>query len=376
MRAGAFSILLVVGSSCPGAGTENLAINFPDEFNWRLFVKINVPAPDGKNRVWETWADNDTTFPAAPSRTKPPTFPPPTVVATLKVSPVRQLRFLQAELKALGKAETIHPLIAEGGGEEVRRNEAAFDFIVANGLYFKEGIAEAFAKGTRLNFPPEAVEIKAAWGSADSMSEAELKRYYTNTDSTGRRFRLLGIHIISKELPNWTWATFEHADNLGRCDIIGCHDAYGAQVKDVEANATPGKSYGECKHTQQLVDLFNQAGLKEEFWSHYCLKGSQIDFADASGWPTRLGNTQLERVDLFEGTSSCMSCHSRAAYDKGGNPTSSGGFIGAKSPVGYPLPEWFYESPLDPPTPHGPLKALQSDFIWSLVFASPLAQGP
>jgi hypothetical protein len=374
-RAMPIALLFAGASTALDADTTSLAINAPDEFNWRLFVKINVPAPNGKDRLWETWADNQQTFPTAPTRDKPPEFPAPDAVVAMKVQPIRQLRLLQAELKALGKADTMHPAIVEGGGQEVRRNKAAFDFIVAKKLYFREGIAEAFTSGERLNFPPDAVEIKAVWGETEAMSPDELKRYYTNTDSSGKRFRLLGIHVISKELPNWTWATFEHADNPGRCDTIGCHDAFGAEKKHVEPNASPDESYGDCKHSQQLTDLLAASGLKEDYWANYCLRGSQIDFADASGWPTRLGNTQLE-PGLFNGRSSCMTCHALAAFDKNGQSTSNAGFLDGKAQLGYPLPEWFYEQPLDPLQPHGPLKALQGDFVWSFDYARPLAPSP
>ena len=158
------------------AQTTNLAINAPDQFNWELFVTINALAANGKDRVWETWADNATTFPKKPSLSQPPKFPSPTVVAARTLQPIQQLQFLQAELKALGKPVTMHPLVAAGGGEEVRRNQAAFDFIIAKKLWYKEGIAEAFAKGETLSFPPGAIEVKAAWGPADFMTDAELKR--------------------------------------------------------------------------------------------------------------------------------------------------------------------------------------------------------
>ena len=145
------------------AQTPIQAINLPDKFNWELFANLNAPAPNGKDRVWETWADNQTTFPDNPSRSQAPQFPSPLVVASRAIQPIRQLQFLQAELKALGMDAGVHPLVALGGGEEVRRNKEGFDFIVAKKLWFKEGLAEAFS-GEKLSFPPGAIEVKAAWG--------------------------------------------------------------------------------------------------------------------------------------------------------------------------------------------------------------------
>ena len=46
--------------------------------------------------------------------------------------------------------------------------------------------------------------------------------YHVNAEQDGTKYALVSMHVISKQVPNWTWATFEHRFNPGRCDIMGC----------------------------------------------------------------------------------------------------------------------------------------------------------
>ena len=65
-------------------------------------------------------------------------------------------------------------------------------------------------------------------GFSGSAADAA-KLYHVNKASDGKEYALVAMHVISKLVPNWTWATFEHRDNPGRCDVLGCRDAFGAQ---------------------------------------------------------------------------------------------------------------------------------------------------
>ena len=124
--------------------------------------------------------------------------------------------------------------------------------------------------------------------------------------------------------------------------------------------------------------MFTTAKLAPEF-QNYCLKGSQIDFITSTGLPTLLGNSVTE--DHFSNTSSCMACHSRAAFDaKGHQFFPMAGFIDppvpsecpvpnrsitACSPNGAPQPSWFWSNP---GTPQQKKKYMQADFVWSVPF--------
>jgi hypothetical protein len=50
--------------------------------------------------------------------------------------------------------------------------------------------------------------------------------------------------------------------------------------------------------------------LRGTVWENYVLRGTQVDYVDAIGNPTLLGNTQLEGGE--QASSSCIGCHARA----------------------------------------------------------------
>ncbi len=235
-------------------------------------------------------------------------------------------------------------------------------------LYTRAGLRTAFASGQPISFPIDSIEVKANWKPAGNRSPSE---FYTNTASDGKRYALVSMHIISKRVPNWTWATFEQKENLGRCDFIGCHDQFGATTSDVDANPTSGGRYNPCIKTPAVKKLFADAGMPA-LWENYCLKGSQVDFTTATGIPTRLGNSVTE--DGFVETSSCMTCHSRASVNGLGRNIYGGGFITSPNPAtcppqqpcspnGSPLPAWFWNNPGQP---NQSTLTLQTDFIWSI----------
>ena len=81
-------------------------------------------------------------------------------------------------------------------------------------------------------------------------------------------------------------------------------------------------------------------------------------------------------------TSSCMTCHSRAAFDKDGQDTLSAGgagFINADvnppiAPLGPVLPAWYWSTTGSPPIFEG-MKGLtrvgtSADFVWSIPFCA------
>ncbi|WFU26766.1 hypothetical protein QA649_11315 [Bradyrhizobium sp. CB1717] len=359
---GLSAFVLLGLSSFARADDAEMAMNEPDRFNWSVFVQVNAAAADGKNRVWETWADNSTTFPAQPSRTVKPKFPDQAPPRSLEVVNQQTLR-----AAILGRNRL---RISKDGSEEVRRNRSSFDFIVNSNLYYREGITAAVNSQKQLSFPSEAIELKAVWKPLDGATAAQKARYYVNKTADGREFGLAGLHVMTKAVLNWTWATFEHTDNPGRCDIIGCHDAFGAEKADVKSNDLPDKGYPECKHTAALDKMFVDAGLKEGFWAFYCLKGSQIEFADQSAWGTRLGNSVIESG--FVDTSSCMSCHSRSAFNSAAKTKFSGGFNpDGTGPVGFPEATTFFNVrlPADFTKPRPSYQFLPMDFVWSFTKA-------
>jgi hypothetical protein len=338
----------------PHPDEPNPAVNETDKFAWEVFVKINRAAKNGTNdTIWETWATDQDTFPVQPEKSKPPIWPDKARKKALQPSHQHLVRQKLLEglphhqfLGELGRAAPILPRIVAGGGEEVRRNKPDFDFIVKSDLWYREGLQAAFQKGSPITFPIAAIEIKANW---KPITEADKPRYHWNVDSNNQLFGLIALHIMTKDLPNWVWATWEQIDNPDRCKNLGCHDAFGV-TKD-------------GKVSPALKALFQQAGMKTE-WENYRLDAAQIDFTDATGRPTLLGNSITEAG--FVQTSSCITCHGRAAFD------TSGRFLSVFRPDGQsyngtPDPNWFYSLTNPPKTLY-----LQGDFVWSFFLASPL----
>ncbi|WP_245372353.1 hypothetical protein [Rhizobium leguminosarum] len=354
----------------------NLAINRPDEASWRFLAYVAAPVAATPGKVlFETWASNEDTF------TPHPIFPGakgdpscgqsgavaaaaeiPTPVASPKILSLPALQ----QLAPMG----LVPQVSPDGSEEVRRNQTTFDYIVCNQLFTKAGLRSFYNAGRPISFPVGAVEVKANWVPADEVDSAD---YYVSEAADGKKYALAAMHISSKVLPNWTWTTFEHQNNPGRCDYTGCHDAYGAVVADVDANDALDQTYSDCAKNDALKAMMRSAGLPP-VWEHYCLKGSQTDFVSATGVPTHLGNSVTEAG--FADTSSCITCHARAAVNAKGIKTTPAGFVdppipalcpnpsGSCSPNGAPDPNWFWTNP-------GKLDqaaiAMQTDFIWSIA---------
>jgi hypothetical protein len=384
-----------------------LALTKPDEFNWSLLVGISKKAPPNlqfpaganttNNAVWETWADDQFTFPRQPDPANPPKWEDRN--KPLAPQPITQL---QLRLKAL-RRERAGPqpeaIIPGGGGEVVFRNKSSFDFIVKHNLFYQEGLAAAFKQGVNpggfpsgvtLQFDLAAVELKAVYQLLGGALTKE--NCHWNYAADGKAYGLVALHIMSKQIPNWTWATWEWSGNTpdqpngnpGRSDWYGSRDSFGAIYKDASGAPThfqapaadQGKPYPSGSVTAELIKMFKDAGFSEEWqqeWSNYRLKGSQIDFTDSTGAAVLVGNSVTENG--FVQTSSCMTCHGNAGVDSTGAPNPSIGFtLDGQSRNGPLDPAWFYDlNNFDPAQQFGRYKVIYYpiDFIWAIFKAHP-----
>lgn len=361
-------LMVIAGISQPPQPVPNPALNAPDELSWQLFVQVTAGA-GGTNALFETWASDTDTFqehPQFPAVPTPLSLHAPVVPSEGRLS-------LQAN-GGLVPAVPPNPNI----GEETRRNQAAFDFIVQNNLYRVSGLRTAFGK--TLSFPINAVEVKANWLPVSMIPSFTLGRvtsqdvpkvFHVNTGSDGKQYAMVSMHVISKLVPNWTWATFENRLNPGRCDLLGCRDAFGAQQAFVPPNPQQGQGYPDCSKTPALTALFPSSGWDPAF-GNYCLKGSQTDFTDNTGLAVRLGNSVTE--DGFVQQSSCITCHGRAGFDANGRATSSAGFDANGAPLGPIQPNWFWSFSGSPPIYQGmpglTRVGTSADFVWSIPFCA------
>lgn len=213
----------------------------------------------------------------------------------------------------------------------------------------------------KIDFPTEAVEIKADWLPANALSSPAFDcgnptpDLYTEVID-GNCYALVGMHISSKLYPNWLWATFEPqftATNPNRCkpDLYSsCSDSWGS---------SPPTSTGEpTQLTPALAALMGEANLAAAF-RNYRLVGVQTNFVDTNTTP--LGNSFVEfNAQVPAQQASCITCHSYAQFDSSQTPPvenpNFGAFLGTPA-VGDPVNT-------QPPVPPGSWQS--QDFSWLL----------
>lgn len=359
-------------------------------------------------------------------------------------------------------------VIANRTVEVVYRNRPMFDYVLAHELYHQEGLARVFerfaanrranapwhiddvaatpdAAGvlplSRIDFPVDSLMLKANWLPVSAAAEvgidiardgpfitvqldpAEVEPKVAQTDHI-----LLSLHISSKDIPNWVWVTFEHVNNQGRCDLIGCTDSFGYRAPTpsdfdraiVEPAATPSRNYIAAdqvtnefgagvdtlsfaaryalgERTPALAALFSAFGVADgdatdaddeapvtpadPAWGMYRLKGSLVDFVSPVGVPRILGNSITEAG--FSQSSSCMTCHAIAAVDRSGSMAfaifrRNLSYLGfPKSVNGAPDPNRFaVQTGAVGTTGISEQLAVQTDFVWGFRFAKPLGTPP
>jgi hypothetical protein len=362
-----------------------------DQMSWQAFVSVVTPAPGGQGLTLETWATDQDTYQASP------TWPTGLGAAAVAERPRFQASLLaRAHVPAgLRSAAAVsvggcnYPVGDAAAGnfptgsksdciaEEVRRNRDSFDYIVNNGLYTQAGLENAFV-GPGINFPTSALELKLDWVQEPTLVKwlntnnvqtppGFVKQNYYTTVSGGVTYALLSMHISTKQLPNWLWATFEHQLNPGRCDTMGCYDEFGVTGSgtNIEPLPTPQpgavqNQYPACAKSPALAAMFSTAGLAA-IWKNYCLKATQIDFLSTQnatvGLPVLDGDSVIERItaDVPIAQSSCITCHAYAAVTTSGcvsvkdNPG-----LGSPAPVG--LVNWSYLQ-----------KQKMYDFVWGVI---------
>ena len=327
----------------PGGAADDVALaaNHPDAFAWRVFLYLSRQAdparpgfadpsrPIGRYDpdtpvVWESWAlasgvratqEGSEVFREDGADPGPWGRWP---------RPARAPKILSSPL-----AFPFQPAVAE-----TRLNEAAYQFIRAQGLYNREGLNTAFQRAVAttnpqpIAFPLAAQEIKAHWSNLGPAPAASVLATY-HWRRIGRDYwGLVALHLTTKDLPDWFWADFQRLN-------------------------TPAADAPR-----------EVAGTK---WAYYHLTGAQTRFTDARGAPTVLSSEVIEAG--FEHTS-CMTCHARAAVRFGPRglvhlKADSYYFDGdGHTPVadvdnpdvGIPDPALFGE----------PLAYAQTDFLWSI----------
>lgn len=331
----------------------------PAQTAWQLFVAANCPAPGGK-LTWETWIEQLDLYPA--SGTAGVTAAPHkrlhgsplerakrmTLVGAPQLEPSAQCNPMNAPPSNVVNGATIC--------EEVHINAAAARYITQHGYQIRSGQTQAAQKGANIQFPAAAVEVKVDWIPASDFAQpftcsSPPQGVHVETID-GVCYAMAGMHISSKLLPNWLWATFEPQNlqtNPNRCITFGaCRDPWGS----VPATSTGG-SGGNTAQTPQLKALMTLAKLEPALFN-YRLDGVQTTFGTAQN-PTLLGNSVIEgeNVGMKPGTASCITCHSESTIKNDGTD----GITQLQDLVG--------------PAYKPPAGWIARDFVWSLALACP-----
>jgi len=367
------------------ADVPNVAMNCPDMFAWQKFAEVVAPAQGHNDLVFfQTWSSDPDTFQcppadaatckADPTATGCPVWPELPTKSAASVATQRSARTTPALATLAAHRQPDSCLTNPNHAQEiVYRDKATFDYIVENGLWYVEGVEQAFQNGLVYNFPVGAIEVKTNWYLLTE-KQAKSGRYFTKSSPITKDgieveqvFGLVAMHLSTKDLPNWFWSTFEHIDNPGRCDFIGCHDSFGVVPGDQPArNAPLCQPYPPGTLTPALQKILAKVN---PIFQNYRLKGAMVDFTTPTGSPVLLGNSVTEAG--FVPTASCMTCHSRAAVQGLANPPMglspypdvAGFTTTGQSFNGLPDPNWYYST-------NNPRHrwAVQTDFVWAIPF--------
>ena len=387
--------LALAGSGLPAVAADPwviptdaaLAARDPDRFAWGLFVAVTWPADENSRMpasdrpygdpgpvMFETWAASDQVFLAKGA--EPPAWDeiPWSGARTLGTRSVpRQIAMFRdvSSVKSGGVSDE---------QEEVRLNRATFDYIRDNSLYSIEGQQWFFYNRQPISFPPGSIQVQAVWRAIGEEDKARYQWEEFRDAKTKKRYTygLTALHIASKVLPHWLWATFEHVDNPYRPGVFDegwlnpSRDSLACPAGALDCNRVPAG-----------------LGLEGTRWENYRLRGTQIDYGDADGNPVILANSELETG--FQQSASCMSCHVRSTIGPNRNEAASFVF-GSDSKEHAPAkpeamrlpvfridPDGRVSSYDGPPVPGefllpgqaegGRARFLALDFVWSLIEA-------
>jgi len=355
-------------ASFASACTET-AVRDPYKFAWLVLARIcNLGSLKTPACTWQSWATFAETYPAAPAPLQSrPQWPgsggeyPPTEVTDCTVGG----KVRSGQYKSLDPDRPADPCQRI---YDFRFNKEAFDYIVENGLWYQEGLADFWKKNEPVDFPPGALSLQAGWKEIDESQKADF-HWVDSRDADGEPVvcGLIGIDIKSKILPMWFWISFEHIENPGRCDVIGCRDDFGQRPEYTPPHLTLGETYEPPEAPTEALELLLPASQNSP-WKNYRLKGVLTNFVEPDGRPTFLANSapQIEGV-FFPAAPSCIACHARARFDDQGNADldMSGGLASAFPVVyGAPDPGWLHDN-VGTPLPWQQ-KYRQSNFIWSI----------
>lgn len=284
-----------------------------------------IGAP-GTTTVWETWrnAESEVFVPSEPPEwndhttlpdMKPGQVPNPSPVQVMSITGLDGASFADASFHSIVKRNEVEVMLSpdgvfsgSGGIGETRINKTTYEFIKDQCLYNRQGLmryANAIIAGKKdkISLPADSIEVKAVWIDFEwpgtAVPPEKWDSYYTaqceqcqKFDAAGeevldengnpilvdKTLGLAALHVLTKDTPNWFWATFHHNDNPS--------------------------------NIHEMEDTFGRpADLSGTVWENYALGGAQIDFTSPDGKASILSD---HFVEFGFQKSSCISCHATA----------------------------------------------------------------
>jgi len=379
-------------SAMQGQGSDESDSNYGPSFSylaWDLFVQVMSPA--NGSPTFETWTEQ--------CQLNPGTVGCPSTASVAVAKATGKVRMLHASAgnpysRTIAGSDCGTMITTPVGGYPAPSNltpnavyceevfvsppEASFvkrslTTLVAQQTYGDARNGDINLPGTEQNefrFELDSVEIKVDWVPATSYSPTfacpdTTHHLYTETIN-GTCYALAAVHISSKTMLNWLWATFEPNSNItnpNRCDakLYGaCFDPWGT---------TSSRPYGKGQTAQQSPELrqaMTAAHLNPAF-RNYFLTGVQTQFVDNYGKPTQLGNSFVEfNQGVAPGKSSCITCHQYARFDGKQPPHGAPENNFGRPPEGWPSVGYACNKNQNgnclPEIPH----ATEQDFSWML----------
>lgn len=289
----------------------------PENLAWHWFTCLNQPTNNGtEKRVWEGLKPVDQVYLSDGSKPLPYNeyVPlPEAIQATAK----EQEMDLNRPFHQLDSIQQVDGLILEMGGSvpaakkgqpvryQLLMGQDTFDYILQKSVYNVNGQA---ALTEDLVFPSTAWELKTSWlwigTDEDYLKTLQEDGYYIvqayYLDESGRYqigyAALSGMHVINRLVDNWVWSTFENINNekytvTNAIPPTPMINTTGPTEGAKQANVTFQRAYPSLSQ-YQLIGVQHQAGED----------------------PTLMASSQMESA--FQSQSSCLACHSTAAYSK------------------------------------------------------------
>ncbi|WP_024616376.1 hypothetical protein [Pseudomonas kilonensis] len=285
----------------------------PETMAWNWFVCLNQPSTaQSSNLVWEMMKPSDQVY--LPNGAPPGAYDSSTPLPAAVVTQAKaQGMDLSRSFHNINATQQVDGLILQMGGAvpdtqqgnpvrfQLLMGKDTFDYVVKKQVYNMNGQA---ALANDLDFPPTAWELKAAWlwiGTDTTYRQTLVndgyyiaQAYYQQDDGTYQvgYVALSGLHVVNKLNSDWVWTTFENINNS----------------KYTVTNAAPPAPMTNTTGPTPAAKPVNASfQANNRNLSKYELIG--VEFQPIT---QVLANSQLESA--FQNTSSCLACHSTAAY--------------------------------------------------------------